>query len=725
VAAFKITRRDFYLGLIFLLFCGFILLALLFPILQDLSEPPLRVGDVAPYDIHAPYELTYQSQFLTAGQQEAAAAAVPYVYSPADTNIARQQLERLRNSLSFISAVRADAYATQDQKISDLATLQDVHLSRDVMLAILALSSSRWNAVSQEATTVLDQVMREPIREDQLVTVNQKVPTLVSLSFPESQSAIITALIRAFVVPNSLYDEQLTALARQQARQNVTPISRTFMSNETIIQGGNVISATDYEALSEFGLTQPQNPWQDVVSALGLSLLSTGVLLFYFQRNLELFSGNLGMRKLAVLVTLFLLFLLIARVFLPGHAVIPYVYPIMGYALTISALFSSELSIITVIPLAFLTSYGLPDSPILTLYYIVGSLFGIFALRRAQRLTSFFWAGASIAIASAALAIAFRIIQPTADWVGLATLVLAAIINGIASASIALIFHYYIAQFLGKTTPLQLIELSRPDHPLQQLLLRNAPGTYQHSLQLANLVEQAAETIGADAMLARVGALYHDIGKVINPYFFIENQPPGNINPHNDLDPETSAVTIIRHVPDGLDIARKYHLPPQLFDFIAQHHGTTITRYQYGRALELAGMNKDLVDMEKFRYPGPRPTTREIALLMLADTCEARMRAERPKDEEALHEMITSVIKDKLEIGELENTQLTIQNLEQINESFTSTLRGVYHPRIQYPKTDSEVKTRPALYRIPDGDTPPVVPEPGAPPPQESDQMDY
>jgi hypothetical protein len=440
-------------------------------------------------------------------------------------------------------------------------------------------------------------------------------------------------------------------------------------------------------------------------------LITTAIFIFYYRRNPELFSGNLGMRKLSLLVTLFLLFLFIARIFIPGHAVIPYVYPVMGFALTISALFSAELAIISVVPLAYLVPYGLPDAQILTLYYLLGSIFGVFVLRRAQRLTSFFWSAAAIAISAASVAIAYRIVQPTADWIGVATLVLAAVINGIASASMGLIFHYYLAQFLGKTTHLQLIELSRPDHPLQQLLLRSAPGTYQHSLQLANLVEQAAETIGADAALARVGALYHDIGKIINPYFFIENQPPGNLNPHNDLDPESSAATIIRHVSDGLDLAHRYHLPRQLLDFIAEHHGTTITRYQYSRALELAGMNKEAVDSDKFRYPGPRPSTREIALLMLADTCEARMRAERPKDEDELHELIKSVVKDKLELGELNNTQLTIQNLEEIINSFTSTLRGVYHPRIQYPKSESEVKTRPIPYRLPDGDTPPTTPD--------------
>lgn len=211
-------------------------------------------------------------------------------------------------------------------------------------------------------------------------------------------------------------------------------------------------------------------------------------------------------------------------------------------------------------------------------------------------------------------------------------------------------------------------------------------------------------------MLARVGALYHDIGKIVNPFFFIENQPPGNVNPHNDLDAETSAATIIRHVADGLELARKYHLPRQLLDFIEQHHGTTITRYQYSRALELAGMDKEAVDSNKFRYPGPRPTTCEIALLMLADTCEARMRAERPKDEDELLELIKSVVKDKQDGGELDDTPITMQDLEKVINSFTSTLRGVYHPRIQYPRSDSDIKTRPVFYRIPDVDTPPNPP---------------
>jgi membrane-associated HD superfamily phosphohydrolase len=228
VSAFKLSRRHFFLGLIFLLFFGFILLALLIPLAEDLSAPPLLVGDVVTYDIHAPYALTYQSQILTARQQDTVASEVPLVYSPADTNIARQQLERLRNSLVFINNVRADNFASLEQKTTDLAALENVQLSRDTIIGILSLSDSRWQSISQETTSILDQIMREPIRENQLLSVDQKIPTLISLSFPEDQTAIITTLLQAFVVPNSLYNEQLTEAARQKARDNVSPVMRLY-----------------------------------------------------------------------------------------------------------------------------------------------------------------------------------------------------------------------------------------------------------------------------------------------------------------------------------------------------------------------------------------------------------------------------------------------------------------------------------------------------------------
>jgi putative nucleotidyltransferase with HDIG domain len=272
------------------------------------------------------------------------------------------------------------------------------------------------------------------------------------------------------------------------------------------------------------------------------------------------------------------------------------------------------------------------------------------------------------------------------DAVAIIQLAAAAVFSGLAAASIALILQYFLAQTLGLTTALQLIEISRPDFPLLQFFLRNAPGTYQHSLQVANLAEQAAELIGADALLTRVGALFHDVGKSMNPTFFIENQPQGEMNTHEDIDPAEAASTIISHVTDGVALARKYRLPRRIDDFILEHHGTMLTRYQYNQAVEAAGGDKSKVDERNFHYPGPAPHSRETALLMLADGSEARTRAERPPDEEAMRRIVLSTIETAQKNGQLDNTQLTLRDLSLITDAFVNVLRGTHHPRISYPK---------------------------------------
>jgi putative nucleotidyltransferase with HDIG domain len=266
-------------------------------------------------------------------------------------------------------------------------------------------------------------------------------------------------------------------------------------------------------------------------------------------------------------------------------------------------------------------------------------------------------------------------------------------VNGLASASIALLLQYPLAQFLGLPTPLQLREISHPDFPLLQMFLLNAPGTYQHSLQVANLAEQAAEKIGADPLLTRVGALFHDIGKVKDPSFFIENQAPGNLNTHVDITPEQAAQKIIQHVLDGVALAHKYRLPNRIDDFILEHHGTMVTRYQYNQALEKAGGDAGQVDAERFRYPGPRPRSRETAILMIADGAEARARAEGAENDEDLRAIVRSVIERIQKENQLDNAPLTMRDLSLVTDSFVATLRGTYHPRIQYPAAEPPATT--------------------------------
>ena len=647
------------------------------------------MGSVASQDILAPRSLTYISAILTAAQRQQAVASIAPIYSQADTNVARRQLEHLRAALAFMTSIRSDGYALQQQKLADLGSLENITLTQDVALAILNLSPASWQAVQQEAVVVLEQVMRTTIREDQLDEARRGVPALISLSLPEDQANIVADLVTGFVAPNSLYDASQTEAARQNAQAAVQPVTRTFVTGERIVQRGEVITPTDLEALSQFGLEQPQYRWQDLVSAAALVIVAMAFLVFYLKRNPALTSGPQASRALSLMTLLFLAFLLTARLIAPGHTLIPYIFPFAAYSLLVAALFGAEPALISSLPLAILITYGLPNALELTLYYILSSFFGVLTLGRGKRIINFFWAGLVIACFGAAVIVAYRLPQATTDLLGLATLVMIAFANGVVSASFTLILQFFLAQMLGMTTALQLMELSRPDHPLLQLLLRSAPGTYQHSLQVANLVEQAAERIGADALLTRVGALYHDAGKAINSEFFIENQVPGDIDPHDDLDPMVSAAMIIRHVTEGLNLARKYRLPRRIQDFIAEHHGTMLARYQYSQAVGAIGGDDSHVDKEKFRYPGPRPQSRETALLMLADGCEARVRSEHPKDEADLRALIKSTIDNRVAVGALKDTGLTLHDLDIIEDSFTSTLRGIYHPRIQYPTMES------------------------------------
>lgn len=687
----KVERSPFFFNILLVVFSGFVWISLLLPLVAGFSYLPIQVGDVASSDIRAPYAMSYESNVLTERLRDSKANEVAQIYSQPDINIAREQLESLRSALIYISNVRQDKYATTDQKLSDLAALEDLRLSRDFALNILSLSEARWQSVLQESISVLEQIMRTTIREDYLNEALERLPSMVSLTLAEDQAEMIVGLVEQFVLPNSLYNEELTESAREQARSQVNPVTRSFVSDQTIVLRGQVITELELEALREFGLTQPNSRWQDVLSATLLTIFTSAFFVIYVRRFTKFLKKDFHLtRHLEIITALFIIFLLVARISIPSHTIVPFIFPLMAYGLIISALFGPKLAIVTIWPLSILATYNLPYGIDLTVFYAFSSLFGILALQRAQRVITFFYAGAAIAVSGAAIATSYRIIEPNADWVGLATLAGAAVANGVASASIALVGHYLLALFLGQTTGMQLTDLTRPDHPLLQFILHNSPGTYQHSLQLANLVENAAERLGANAQLVRVGALYHDAGKAMNPYYFIENQPTVEINPHDDIDPLFSAQTIIRHVTDGVELARKYRLPKIVQNFILEHHGTLIARYQYTRAVQAAGGDTSKVDIEAFRYPGPRPQSRETALLMLADGCEARMRAEHPKDEEELRALIKSTIEDRREKGQLDDTALTLQDLNEIVDSFTATLRGVYHPRIQYPKLEEK-----------------------------------
>lgn len=677
--------RILPIGIILLLLYGLVTLGLVFPFLLNTNTALLEEGQVATQDIQAPHALTYVSNILTEQARQNAARNVPAIYTAPDTSIARAQRERLRNALAYINSVRADPFATPEQKLTDLALMEDLALSDELAKAILSLNDLRWQAIQQEAIVVLEQAMRITIREERVAEVRRNLPTMVSLALSEDQAAIVVALVEPFIIANSFYNEELTQAAKEKAAAAVTPITRSFQAGETIVQRGRVLKAEDIEALQAFGLVQPKPDVGFWLQSSVVSLLVVTLLFLYLRRKKSITSDA---RLTSVIIILFLVFLFAARA-LPTDSLFPYVFPYAAFSMVIAALVvNSEIAMVISVGLAILTAYAQPNALDLLMYILISNQFSVLTLGKARRIVAFIIAGLTAGAAGALMLVVLNRLSGVTDPLSSIYTIAAVLFGGIASAGLALLLQFVSAQYLGFSTALHLIDISRPDHPLLRMLLTNAPGTYQHSLQVANLAEQAAERIHADVLLVRVGAIYHDIGKALNPAFYIENQVAGTVNPHDQLDPAVSAKIIISHVTDGLHLARKYRLPRRIQDFIVEHHGTMIARYQYARAVQLAGGDESKVDIEQFRYPGPKPRSRETAILMLADGCEARVRAERPKDEQELRQVIKSVFDHRIALGQLDETPLTLRDLSELMDAFATILRNIYHPRLIYPQLE-------------------------------------
>ncbi|NWF68671.1 MAG: HDIG domain-containing protein [Chloroflexi bacterium] len=670
----------------------------------------LQVGDIARQDIHAPISLTYVSDVLTNQRREAAAAAVQPVYDAPDPNVARRQAQLARQILDFILNVRRDPFGSPQQKLSDLSMITALTLDEPLMQRILTVDDSTWQAIDEQVVTVLERVMRDEIREADIFTIQGQLPLEVSVRSSAEDAALITAIVSDLLRPNTFENPAATASAQQQARDNVPPEQRSFERGQIVVREGTRLEAADYEALNQLGLLRPADYR---IQALARALLATVITIVTLGLYIARFQPQLfedSPRFLVLIALLFLLTLVGAR-FLGVNGQI-YVYPSAALALLFVAIVGADVAAMGILSLAVLTGLMADNSLEIAVLVASGGMIGIPTLRRSENFNSYFFAGLMIGIMNIAIIALFNLATPLNAATNLLTLFIYGLLNGILSAAAALVGLYLVTQLLNLPTSLKLLELSRPNHPLLQRLLREAPGTYQHSLQVANLCEQAANRIGANAELVHVAALYHDIGKMENAQFFVENQV-NNISPHTALnDPYRSAAIIIDHVIEGDQLARQHRLPKRIRDFIKEHHGTTRVAYFYNKAVEQAG-DEAAVNIENFMYPGPRPQTRETAILMLADGCESTVRARRPGSKAEIADIVHEIVQAKLADEQLDDSKLTLSDLKEIQTVFVEMLQGVFHPRINYP-TPAKTSTQTAPIKSESGaeaDAPPRAAE--------------
>lgn len=649
------------------------------------SNVRLNAGDVSQVDIRAPRSISYPSEILTDEARQRASNAVPKIFDPPQTRVARQQIARADLILQYIAIVRADPYASDEQKISWLQQISDFKLSPDIAASILAISDDRWPVIASETSRVLDLAMRQVIREGELSAAQRAVPSLIGFGLSDEEAAVVSALVQGLLRPNTFFNAERTDQARAEAAAKVQPVVRTIAAGEIIVRAGDIVEPLDVEALEALGLRSLQRDWRDYLSAVLLGLILSSLLTgFVSYRRPMLWDDSLRSR---ILLAIVLIFVFLAKLMIPVHTVLPYLYPLAAMAMLIGALIDLPIAMMAVVIMGMLIVTLSDGHAEITIYAVAGAVAGAMTLGRAERMNSFVRAGIWIVLANLVALLIFRLPAGGAvDERMVGELLTAGLVNGILASSFTLVVFYMMGQLLGLTTSLQLLELSRPTHPLLRQLLLKAPGTYHHTLLVANMAEEAATAIGADALLVRVGTYYHDIGKSVRPYFFIENNSDGT-NPHDRLDPYTSARIIISHVSDGVDLAQKYRLPESIIDFIREHHGTSRVEYFYHQACQQAPLEE--IDESQFRYGGPKPRSRETAILMLADACEAIVRAINPTSREEMLELIRSSINRRLLSGQLDECPLTLQDMNLLAEAFTRVLQGIHHPRIRYPSDEN------------------------------------
>jgi putative nucleotidyltransferase with HDIG domain len=416
----------------------------------------------------------------------------------------------------------------------------------------------------------------------------------------------------------------------------------------------------------------------------GAGLLLAAVLVAALAGYIYTFQPALLERDQRLLLLSLVLVVVVvgAKVVIPGRPFWIYVYPLPAVAMLLAALLDARLAILTTTFLSILVAYVGGGSLEYATMFIAACTVAAIGVWRRERGHAFFVAGIVAALAQFAVAAGFMLAGRGDDWPTLALVGVESAVNGLGSAILAAGGVILLGRVFGITTTWQLLELANPTHPLLRRLMSEAPGTYHHSLIVGNLAERSAEEVGADPLLARVASYYHDVGKLRRPYFFVENQANG-VNPHDSLPPEESARIISAHVTDGVDLAERYGLPLRIREMIPQHHGTRLVSFFYQRAQE--GGNGE-ARVEDFSYPGPRPRSKEAAIVMLADSIEAATRASRDHSQEAIQHLVEDIILQRLSEGQLDECDLTLRDLQRIKHSFATLLVGMYHPRIEYPK---------------------------------------
>ncbi|MFD1850242.1 HD family phosphohydrolase [Oceanobacillus bengalensis] len=626
-----------------------------------------------------------------------------------NNEITQEQINYINEIFEAISTVEEEANVEREKEDDDIVSpfteeaiverLKNI-LSENIVASVKNQTLIQLINIPKEdreaGRTVLIEAVEETlnngVRTENIQTAIANVNEAIKFAtLDEDFKSPLQDLSHFAVVENSFFDVEETSEARKEAASGVAPVM--IRAGEVIVREGQTITNEIYNRLELVGVLDNEG---NIYPLLGLGFLIILICLFMaLELNTVKRKNNLDTRKLITIVSVTILsvsLMKIVSLFATDESKLYFIVPIATGALLLKLLIHERLAFIFAILFSILGSIifngeiaGALNSEAGT-YFLFSQFASIFFLTNVKDRTAILKTGIGITVINIVTVLLFLLLSfEKYAFVDLLIYSSFAFASAFLSAVLAIGLLPFFETGLGILSDTKLLQLSNPNQPLLKKILTEAPGTYHHSVMVANLSETACESIGANGLLARVGAYYHDIGKTVKPHYFIENQLSIR-NPHDFIDPKESAKIIINHPYDGAELLKKHKMPKEIIDIAKQHHGSTLLKYFYYKEKE----NNVNVKESDFRYPGPKPQTSEAAIICICDSVEAAVRSLKEPTEEKIEEIVASIISDRMTDGQLDESPLTLKELKRIQRTICETLKGIFHSRIQYPAKEEK-----------------------------------
>lgn len=680
-----------------------VLFLLLFTVIMAVQFVPektsLVVGQVSPKTIKAQKNLTFEDKDKTLELRRAAAEKVEKVYSK-DPQVSIAVQKDISDLFGKVREIQENNNLDTAGKSAQIKSALPFVIPEDDIAGLVSFQANDTHAVENSLNSLVgrtmdggDGIIQDRLDEAKITLYNQ----ISALDLAEPYDSFSKGSVGRFLRPNTFINYEKTKQKQDEAIASVPPTMITVKEGEKLIGEGEIVTEEHLVKLQALGLIREKPPISSILGIfLLVGMLMSAALIYIYQQNREIYehAGHLYLLGIIVLVVMGVGKAIIAinvTQWPEFGAQFGYMVPVAAAGMLIAILLDSRLAVLIVAVLSLLLGVMTENQLRFGLVALIGGITGVYSVSKLSQRGDLVRAGIYTSGANVVAIFIVGLVNGSPLALLISTSLALGVINGILSSILTNGLLPFLENTFHITSPVRLLEISNPNNVLLKRLLTEAPGTYHHCIIVGNLAESATDALGGDSLLVRVGAYYHDIGKSKRPYFFIENQMTVD-NPHDKITPSLSTLILTSHVKDGVEMAREHKLPQGIIDIIEQHHGTSLVTYFYHKALE--NDRTETVTEEEFRYEGPKPRTREAAIVMLADSVEAAVRSLQNPTQGRVEGLVRKIIKDKLNDGQLEECDLTFKDLNVIACAFVRVLSGIFHNRVEYPDMTQEIERR-------------------------------